>query len=243
MYDFLGIKKRRTAAIVREELDRNDYTPDRPLLDQSAKVLVFEYGDLQKGFTHHRMIGKDFVGYAVTQNAYYLWQTRDGTAIACQIGGVNAGRVRIKGELYRIDPDALTNIDRHRENGIKFFRKKTKVVLPQVGTNGLPEILEAHVYIAIDAHWKELIGWDNTFYRGNGGSHYLPIPAEGEDINRPYLGRFAEFTPNSFEKKKPCHDPFANYRNGPVKVQNAESSVTFLSYDHTTGEYVEVSRE
>lgn len=223
MWDILGNTRSRLSAIVREELDNNSYTPDRPLLDQSVKVLVFEYGDLRKGFQHHRMMGDDtvnFVTYAVTHDRYFLWCARQGPAsfpIASKIGGINAGRTRIRGELYRVYPDALVNIDKYRENGVKFTRKLVKIHIPS------GEIMTVHAYVAIESYWKEMIQWDNQYYRGNGGSAYVPLNADQEDLQRPFFGRYTEFTDNHLKERNPqCYlhctrDMIANARKEQLK--------------------------
>lgn len=208
MFDIFRSKKTHLRAISREALAENSYTPDLPVLEQSSHVLLFEYGDLRQGFTHHKMIGDDLKSYCVTHDYFYLWCVRKGEGsfpLASKIGGINAGRTRIRGELYRVPADHVSNIDRHRENGVKFRRKQIRVLLPS------GESMLVWAYIAIDAYWKQEIQWDNQFYRGNGGSTYAPMNHDLEDLKRPFLGHYTEFTEEHLrERNAKCYIGFTN---------------------------------
>lgn len=217
--------------IVQTSQETHSWTPDQIILDQSEKVLVFEYGDLRNGFPHHRMLGGTFSSYGITHDYFYLWHDKEkGYPLASKIGGINAGRTRVRGELYLVPSNHVMNIDRHRENGVRFHRKTVWIILPDGNR------IQAYSYVAVDAYWKETIQWDNTFHKGNGGSTYVPMNADTENKHDPTMGRWTEFTPETINKKKPCHDPYARYRDPPQKVER-ELPCEFLSYNHDTGEY------
>lgn len=261
--DLFGNKRARLTAIARASMAESLATPDRALLDMRSHVLVFEYGDLKHGFKHHKLMGDEYLTPAVTNERFFVWNCCLGPAsypIASKISGVNAERTRIRGELYMVDTDALYNLDRHRELGVKFKRKFVKVILPimDIHEHGKPIVVDAMFYYAMEDHWRNLIEFDGQMFRGNGGSQFKPLSANGEDLKRPYLGRYTEFTPqNLHERKVVCpkqsygaiappetvianghkpSNPYAEHqRIHAIAVNTHGEGVEFLSYDHATG--------
>ena len=70
--------------------------------------LVFVYGSLKRGYALHRLLKTaDFVGPAVTQPLYRIFNLGSYPGLVDWPAGLS-----IAGELYRVDPECLNQLDR-----------------------------------------------------------------------------------------------------------------------------------
>lgn len=187
---------------IRHAMDEGSWTPDRLLIELSSDyVFVFEYGDMQTGMLHHKMLQSEesFVGY--TMDRYYLWTKRQGDfsyPIALNKGVLNQPRLKVRGELHKIPSWNLRNLDRHRQNGVQFIRKKRRILLETVGNNGKHLAVNAWVYIGLPSYWEEPLEWDNSFYRERPGASFVRC-GDYADHKRPEVKRYSHFNRNELQ--------------------------------------------
>jgi gamma-glutamylcyclotransferase (GGCT)/AIG2-like uncharacterized protein YtfP len=74
------------------------------------EVTLFVYGSLKRGFCHHaRLQGAVFEGEAITEPHYGLVLLGDYPAL------YSGGGKRVRGELYRIKAELLTELDQFED--------------------------------------------------------------------------------------------------------------------------------
>lgn len=130
-----------------------------------------------RGFPHNNMLGNEFAGDAFSNERFFVWNVKRGPGsfpIATKIPGPECSRARIKGELYLVSLEHLSNIDRHRTNGVNFRRKLGRVYMPSKDLHQYPIEMMAWMYQGTDV-WKKPIQFDMEFYRGREGSSYAPL--------------------------------------------------------------------
>jgi gamma-glutamylcyclotransferase (GGCT)/AIG2-like uncharacterized protein YtfP len=73
-----------------------------------ASVLLFVYGTLKRGMRNHaRLAGQEFIGEAVTQPFYRLW---DRGPYPCMVEDRQRG-LSVRGELWRVEESFLPRLD------------------------------------------------------------------------------------------------------------------------------------
>jgi gamma-glutamylcyclotransferase (GGCT)/AIG2-like uncharacterized protein YtfP len=98
-------------------------------------VTLFVYGSLKRGYRHHaRLQGAKFEGEAVTEPHYGLVLLGDYPAL------YSGGGKRIHGELYRISPELLAELDQF-EDCPNVYRRESVVLAD--GSRALAYVIDA----------------------------------------------------------------------------------------------------
>lgn len=119
------------------------YTPDISLLERYEAQCVFIADDLMSSFKNHSIL-RPFVieegGHAFTRDNFLMWKKSLGLEsfpipVVSKPSDTSIVHwmpkpARIKGELYLIHPQGFIELDKHRLNGVQFYRKRIRLVLP-----------------------------------------------------------------------------------------------------------------
>ena len=161
------------------------YTPDILELEKKGYHWVFEYGDLQARMPKHNMINAAYSCTAYTVNKYAVLKqsaVEEPFPIAFEhdVPGRKVPHSKIRGELYAVPLSNHLLIDSYRQNGVYFYRRRIKVLVPeQTQTKGgdIRNVTrDAWMYLGNKDYWTNMLVWDSQFYRGR---------AEGRDLFTP----------------------------------------------------------
>lgn len=185
--------------------------PDRYRLERSRFNLLLEYGELQDGLPSHDLIPRFPLCPAWTMETFSLWKKNDvtiPTPIALKTNfedpriSIIAFKSKIRGELYRCTTADLIELDKYRQTGVQFERRKINIIVPILDENGFPKRANAWVYIGKKSFWEKPLKQDIDFsltHRG-GLTGEFSIVSSYDDTRRPYIGRYYHFTPNEFKR-------------------------------------------
>lgn len=190
---------------------QNVMTPDLWKLIQYQRQLIFVADDMMRGHKNHALIA-DAAALAVTHPTCYsldkftMWHKDLGhhsfpilmeeTYKPTAFNRWPPELARVKGELYAIRPPQFIVLDKHRQNGVQFRRKRIAVTLPyrQVlysKARPLPEIsreyvhtVQAWTYVGIPEYWDKQFG---DLFRTSG------IDLREHDVPRPWIDKFYKF--------------------------------------------------
>lgn len=166
---------------------QNRLTPDVWKLQQYMRQLIFVPDDMMRGQRNHEMIaeasasGDDpFHPSCYTLKPFTFWKKDLGTMsypIAMEESFCPSSFVRwpppparIKGELYAIRPYQFIKLDKYKQNGIQFERKRVMITLPYRNVifdrkHPVPEItieyietVQAWMYVGIPEYWDHQLG-------------------------------------------------------------------------------------
>lgn len=132
-----------------------EYTEDYPSL-MGKPAWVFVYGTLMKDLGNHRLLkkGSAFIGTALTRGSDYMMYRNVGGSYpyVSQTSRTVKGQggQHILGELYQVDLDTLSEIDRLEQNGFHYERHLHTVVwnyedMPKDGKVS-PKLVQAYMY-------------------------------------------------------------------------------------------------
>ncbi len=191
------------------------HTPDIAQLEQSKEVRLFDYGaDCSKIW--------DEVYPGITLEHMGMWNrvTEKGTpplvlnrkGLTMQVEDSNGDqqhiaicpRGRILGSIYSVPVEDIVELDKRRENGVLFCRKKVPIITPQYlpsedphtdifNREGTPVIENVYMYVGIKAVWGEQVRWDHAFYGGRGDFQV----ADCQEIYSPWVGRYYKYKPTN----------------------------------------------
>lgn len=184
------------------------HTPDICLIEQSATHLVFDYGD-QRSYGSH-------VSTAFTQERLSMWQqnSMDGAPpIVLKAWGdviSEVPRAKIGGDLYLMSTEELVYLDKHRENGVVFQRKRVPLNVPDFRNGDTPLNIRAWMYYGCKEHWGESIAWNQTFHRGRGGE-FSVAPTYRDD--RRWVGNYFKY---AWRDAKPSTKCYIHYHQGLI---------------------------
>lgn len=89
---------------------------------------VFVYGTLKRGEPNHGLLGDgQFVGEAMTVDRFHLYDTGWYPAMVTLDPENDNDSVQVCGELYKVTPETLKNLD--RLEGVPFLFKRVQVTL------------------------------------------------------------------------------------------------------------------
>lgn len=207
-WDIFRSKRVPVQAVVKRErpvkVDVHEF--DYSIFDVHEKLprFLFEYGELQKDFKMDLLRDPLLEGY--TQQKFSLWKHNsvEGNmpiAVNCAFdnGHLVIPKRRVKGELYKVEPDTLRILDNYREDGVYFKRKIVQVTLPQTNNIGEHYVTRAWMYMGPETMWKERIDWDFNFYRGRNGE-FSPVKDYVDYKNG--FGNYYHFTKGELEEVK-----------------------------------------
>lgn len=124
--------------LIRESLERTQYTPDIAELEQFNHHLLFVPDDLQVGMRKHHLL-KDATNLrimAFTQHDHVMLKhdlAEMSYPIIFRENLFNILRVPekpIKGSLFSIPPSLFCSLDTAKMNGVQFYRERVMVVIP-----------------------------------------------------------------------------------------------------------------
>lgn len=141
--------------LMSETWEHAAYTTDLPELMQKDSHYVFVYGTLKKGFRNHRMIqDEEFVGPASTLNNYSMVVTKN-TAAPFPIvfpDGREGKKGAIYGEVYKVKPKVIRNLDYLESNGTMYKRSITPVYI--AFKDGSTKKIYAFMYKGKKDYWS-----------------------------------------------------------------------------------------
>ncbi len=192
-----GFTKEQVLMLLRDCANEYSWTPDATELERVDYQPVFVYCNMMRGGNRYSVIediirtkddnGKSISPYVYTKDRYAVWQTRDGRdsypvaltssdPIISLTSGTNqviARPGRVKGKLYYVRSELVKNLDRVRQNGILFRRRKVRLIVPyraqhwnDVGRNPSEEMIYgrkdedavfAWMYQGRHKHWDGLL--------------------------------------------------------------------------------------
>ena len=122
-----------------------DYTPDLWNLEQYKFQLVFIYDECMRGHKAYDVIKEGSVSIApcFTNTNYTLWKKKLGREtypIPLETPYFNVPKARIKGELWAMRPYQIIKLDKYKQNGVLFQRKRVYVALPYRELRYNPEL-------------------------------------------------------------------------------------------------------
>lgn len=201
------------------------YTPDLGWLEQFEFQLLFCPDEIQRSQLGYSII-KDhsaFIANAYTRKTFDYWEQRVSTqrlgiplpAANHTIGTLFPRSCRIRGEIHAVRPTTFIELDAHKENTIRFQRKRVELLLPyrpllnrnvslrerhkelplclqgekkMLGTEKV-HIIRAWMYIGNPEYWDNLLdaGW-------SGFKHVHSFTSR-----RKWLGDYTHFTTHDFK--------------------------------------------
>lgn len=160
-------------------------TPDLCVLEQAENHFVFDCS---------KIISKTLsITNAFTKGRLAMWQdTREQHTPPVVMEPwedwvKDIPRAKIVGGLYSLTIEDLLFLDKYKENGVKFNRKRVDINVPDFSTGRHPIKTTAWMYFGNAQHWGSLISWDHFFYRGKGN---FISPSVQQDSRRWVQGYF-----------------------------------------------------
>jgi len=127
-----------------EDLERlqaqlTGFVSENPEYDKDRRHILFVYGTMKRGLRNHARLAKArFLGEAITRGDCYLMWTKQvpGTTKLAPVLTPD-GTFRIRGELYEVDGDILSNIDLCEGHPVVYerFQVDVDLVAPFQGVN------------------------------------------------------------------------------------------------------------
>lgn len=135
--------------------DRKFFTPDFPKLAKEESQFLFVYGTLRKGKTNHIHLSDKrkavFVSDATTVDDHFIMkQTKSGIPVVLsEYGQNNALACHVRGELYVVKSNYMTDLDAFEQNGNLYVRVKLLVKCSDKVS------VPAWTYLGIKKVWAE----------------------------------------------------------------------------------------
>lgn len=169
--------------LLSEVWENASYTQDLPVLMQRTSHYVFIYGTLKRGFRNHRVIEQEeYVGPASTGNNYSMVVT-SGTQAPFPIvfpDGRGDKMGAIYGEVYKVRPRTIRELDYLESNGTMYKRAITPVYV--AFKDGTVKKVYAFMYKGKRDFWKtrerslkfvEPFVSHKSFDKEGGGRYYM----------------------------------------------------------------------
>lgn len=141
--------------LMSETWENASYTPDLPELMQKDSHYVFVYGTLKKGFRNHRILEiEEYVGPGSTLNNYSMLVTKNTKApfpIVFPDGRADR-RGAIYGEIFKVRPRVIRELDYLESNGTMYKRSITPVYV--AFKNGSVKKIYAFMYKGKRDFWS-----------------------------------------------------------------------------------------
>lgn len=158
--------------------EKTKYTPDIWHLDRYTTIPLFVYGEEQS--RHEK--NSDMLGWyvpktvAFTTENFTMWKHvlgKESYPIVMNNNlpfenynwfNIRHGKLpmaKIRGEIYHVDQESIIELDNYRQNGLKFERVLTQVIVPHrdpryTGFLHLKD-MKAYMYIGKESYWEDQI--------------------------------------------------------------------------------------
>ena len=178
--------------MLKEMMDKVQFTPDAPILERTEHQWVFLYGNLMRGRRDYKVIKENstFRAHGLTENSYHMWKKKLGEEsfpIALEKNDpwdatpytegdklINKfeQNAYIKGELHKVDSSLMFELDKYFLNGVEFFRKQITIDIPttrissQGVTRRIRSLKNVWIYLGIPEYWYGM-GQDWACYTNN----------------------------------------------------------------------------
>lgn len=166
------------------------YTPDIAVIEQFEWQWYFACDETQVGHLKHSLLGECEYGCpGFTQQSFNYWspETPFVSPIPLEASGWKnpvpgwPEIAKIKGQLLKVRPQGLINLDEYRENGVQYLRKKVRIIVPyralkrisdhpDLSTEDIEQeiaglgltfervcVIRAWMYVGIPEYWDKLI--------------------------------------------------------------------------------------
>lgn len=153
------------------------YTPDLWHLERFQKQLLFVYGPEMLRHDKNEVLLKDDdpLCTAFTFENFSMWKHKLGAEtypvvmekhLSCEDlhwfkALYDSPWAKIKGELYAVTPERFLTLDTYYENGVKFVRKRTHLIIPYRDSRypGFPQYtdVKAWMYVGVPEYWDDRI--------------------------------------------------------------------------------------
>lgn len=189
-----------------------EYTPDVAALERFEWVRIFICDEYQRDHRNYQHLTDSvYLASAFTEDKFTLWKKKLGqltTAIPLHTEDQGPqprwadqmrGPAIIRGELHAIRPQSLFLLDRLRENGVSFERRRVKVLLPvreekwhssnagKISTTIQNVEMRAWMYVGVPGFWEPLL---------DGG--YLFDQVKIYTPTNPQLSHYSYFSPMEY---------------------------------------------
>ena len=131
-----AVDKKDYQCFAQQAKEKNKNTPDVALLERKLFNRVFVFDDMMKGHPGHDKFIREhsaFLATGFTAECMTLWKKKLGKLsfpVALPDTFHTTPSVPIKGELYALETSQILELDKERENGVQFIRKRINIVLP-----------------------------------------------------------------------------------------------------------------
>lgn len=136
-----------------EIVERGHYTPDFPKLRKLSHQYVFVYGTLKQGFRNHKFLREDdLVGCGFTdQDRFFIAKEKQAKFPIALFDNREEFRGRLYGEIYKVLPETMLDLDNLESNGIVF--KRFPLLINYWQKIGGPYTLRCWTYIGARDYW------------------------------------------------------------------------------------------
>lgn len=146
--------------LIQKIKERAERTPDFRELRIKTDIPVFVYGTLKRGDYNNRLLeGSKYLGEAETSTRYYNMKSTGGFPVVFKRNELYTGSAKVEGEVYLVNLETLTNLDRLEDNGHMYIRSLNYVFLkdqPFVESDGAKyrPSLQCWMYIGNEDFWR-----------------------------------------------------------------------------------------
>jgi len=163
-------------------LDETTHTPDGWILEQHQTQLLFVCDEMQRGHSKSTLVSEYSIAVCsgFTEGKFLFWRKKlgkDSFPVAIETYSKKSSPVwadpkgslpaRIKGELYAVLPDQFFVLDKYKELGLYFIRKRINIDIPYrkvlwtkqqgvITTHELNRTVKAWMYIGNAEYWDSL---------------------------------------------------------------------------------------
>jgi gamma-glutamylaminecyclotransferase len=137
-----------------EVVERGMYTPDYPKLAELSHHYIFVYGTLKRGFRNHKFLrGEDLVGCGFTdQDRFFMAKEKQAKFPIALFDNREEYRARLYGEIYKVLPETILDLDNLESNGTVF--KRFPLLINYWQKIGGPYTLRCWVYVGVREYWS-----------------------------------------------------------------------------------------
>lgn len=157
--------------IILQGCDETLFTPDIAELEQKPRHHFFVYDEMMVDNRKYDFLKEHSItmAEAFTRDKFHTWKKDLGVAsfpIAFETDGFVPDAVRIKGELMLIASSHIPTLDKYKQNGVEFVRKRIRLVIPYVTVEHTGDgpvkktrhtLVTAWMYVGVKAYWDTVM--------------------------------------------------------------------------------------